>query len=181
MAGYFVNERPYIIDLLNTPHQVGEWMSRTPNLRIIVEKASFPLGLMNTSASWFVEVTYLVTTEPSCILSWIKWQSISICLVLSWKRGLAAICKVAVLSQYNNVGFRCNILKCVNNECCKVNSKHVPIMALYPAFAEERDTIFYLFVRYEIREDPQKNTVTRSGSMRYWTTSPNQIRKSSQR
>ena len=48
MAGYFVNEKPDVIDLLNTPPQVGEWMSRTLNLRIIVEKASFPNGLVNT-------------------------------------------------------------------------------------------------------------------------------------
>ncbi len=90
------------------------------------------------------------------ILSRIKWQSIFICLVLSWKTGLAAICKAAVLSQYNNAGFGCNILKSVNNERSQDNSQHVPVMALYSASAEERDTVFCLFVRQEIREDPKK-------------------------
>jgi len=47
-------------------------MSRTPNWHIIVEKVSFPNGLVKASASMFDEVTCLVTTEPSCILSRIK-------------------------------------------------------------------------------------------------------------
>ena len=34
----------------NTPPQVGEWMSRSPNLRIIGMKASFPKALVKTSA-----------------------------------------------------------------------------------------------------------------------------------
>jgi hypothetical protein len=89
----------------------------------------------------------LVTIEPSCILSQIKWQSISICLLLSWKTGLAAICKAAVLSQYNNVSFGCNILKSFNNERSQDNSQHVPVMALYSASAEERDMVLCLFVR----------------------------------
>ena len=139
-------------------HSPSSWKVNVKNsqLGIIVEKTFFPNGLLNTSASWFVEATCLVTTEPSCILSWIKWQSISICLVLSWKTRLAAICKADLLSQYNNAGFGCNILKSFNNERSQDNSQHGPVMALYSAFAEERDTVFYLFVRQEIREDPRK-------------------------
>jgi len=57
---------------LNTPPQVGEWMSRTPNLRIMVQKLSFPNGLVKTSASCSAEVTNSVVIEPSCILSRMK-------------------------------------------------------------------------------------------------------------
>jgi hypothetical protein len=148
-------------------------MPRTPNLRIILEKISFPNGLVNTSASWFVKATCLVSIEPSCILSRIKWQFISIWLVLSWKTGLAA-----VLSQYNNAGFECNILKSVNNERSQNNSQHIPVMAL--SSAEERYGFLPLCSPGNQRRS-QKYTITCSGSMRYWTTSPVRIWKSSQK
>jgi len=66
------------------------------------------------------------------------------------------MCKAAVLSQYNNAGFGCNTLKYVNNDRSQDNSQHVPVMALYSTSAEERDTVFCLFVRKEIKEDPKK-------------------------
>ena len=122
----------------------------------MVEKISFPNGLVNTSASWFAEATNLVVIDPSCILSRMKWQSISICLVLSWKTGLAVICKVALLSQCNNVGFECNIHKSFNNEHNQDNSQQVPVIARYSASTEESDTVFCLFVHQEISEDPKK-------------------------
>ena len=55
--------------LSNTPPQVGEWISCTPNLRIIGAKISFPNGLVRMSASWCAELTCLVIMEPSWILS----------------------------------------------------------------------------------------------------------------
>jgi hypothetical protein len=78
------------------------------------------------------------------------------CLVLSWKTGLDAICKAALLSQCSNAGFGCNIRKSFNNERNQDNSQHVPVMALYSASAEESDTVFCLFVHQEISEDPKK-------------------------
>jgi hypothetical protein len=60
-------------------------MSCTPNLRTIGTKISFSRGLVRTSASWCAESTCLVVIDPSWVLSLVKWQSISICLVLSWK------------------------------------------------------------------------------------------------
>ena len=49
----------------NTPPQVGEWMSCTPNLCIIGIKKSLPKGFVKTSASWCAELTYFVAIEPS--------------------------------------------------------------------------------------------------------------------
>ena len=63
-------------------------------------------------------------------------------MVFSWKIRLTAICNAAVLSQYNNVGFGCNILKSVNNERSQDNSQHAPVMALYSASTEEEIRFF---------------------------------------
>ena len=50
---------------------------------------------MEISDSWSFELTKLVVMHSNEIFSLIKWQSTSMCLVLSWKTGLDAICKAA--------------------------------------------------------------------------------------
>ena len=80
----------------NTTPQVGEWILRSPNLHFMVEKAYF----LNTSTSSSTESTYFVAIELSWILSRMKWQSISMCLLFSWNTGLATMYKAALLSQY---------------------------------------------------------------------------------
>lgn len=47
-------------------------MFRTPNLRNIAKKASFPNAFVNTFTSCYDEETYFVTTEPSWTLSLMK-------------------------------------------------------------------------------------------------------------
>lgn len=131
---------------LNTTPYGEEWMSRTTKLHIIVENVLFFNGFVNIYVIWFAKETYFVLTRSSCILLWIKLQSISIYLVLSWKTELAAMCKV-MLSQYNIIGFRCNILKSKSNDHNQDNSQHVSVMALYSASAKERDIVLCLFVR----------------------------------
>ena len=46
---------------------------------------------MKISVSWSLELTNLVVMHPDTIFSMIKWQSVSMCLVLSWKTGLDEI------------------------------------------------------------------------------------------
>ena len=50
---------------------------------------------MKISASWSLELTKLVFMHPNAIFYLIKWQSTSMCLVLSWKTVLDEICKAA--------------------------------------------------------------------------------------
>ena len=50
--------------------------------------------LVKISASWSLELTKLVVMHPDASFSLIKWQSISMYLVLAWKTGLDEICKV---------------------------------------------------------------------------------------
>ena len=50
---------------------------------------------MKISASWSLELTKLIVMHLDATFSLIKWQSTSMCLVLSWKTELDEICKVA--------------------------------------------------------------------------------------
>ena len=74
-------------------------MLSKPNLLIKSRNAGAPSALVNTSASCKLVLTWKVLIMPACIFSLIKWQSTSICFVLSWNTGLAAMCKAALLSQ----------------------------------------------------------------------------------
>lgn len=60
------------------------------------------------------------------------------------------------MSQYNSAAFGCNIFKSFNNERSQDNSQHAPVIALYSASADDRETVFCLSVRQEISEDPKK-------------------------
>lgn len=129
---------------------------KNAKLHIMVENVSFPNDFVKTYANWFDKELYCVLTKPSYILSRIKWKSFYICLVLSSKTRLTTMYKGVMLSQYNNVGFGCNIHKSNSNGCNQDNSQHVPIMAPYSASVEERDIIFCLLVRWEIRAELRK-------------------------
>jgi len=78
------------------------------------------------------------------------------CLVLSWNIKLATICKANLLSQHNNASLWCNIRKSFNNDRNQVNLQQVPINALYSTSTKDKEIVFCLFVRQEIREDPNK-------------------------
>ena len=87
----------YII--FNTPPQGGAYMSYAPSLLQMYLILGSLRDLVKMSASWSFVLTTLVATHPDAIFSLMKWQSTSICLVLSWKIGLDAICNVVWLSQ----------------------------------------------------------------------------------
>ena len=83
--------------LSNTPPQARAYMLYAPSL---LQMYLGPLrDLVKISVSWSFELTKLVITHPNAIFSLMKWQSTSMCLVLSWKTKLDAICKAAWLSQ----------------------------------------------------------------------------------
>ena len=72
-------------------------------------------GLVKRSASWCLERIGMSLTTWAATLSLIKWQSISMCLVLSWKEGLEAIWIAAWLSQNKRVGEESENPKSFNN------------------------------------------------------------------
>ena len=89
----------YII--FNTPPQAGAYMSYAPSLLQMYLILGPLRDLVKMSARWSFELAKLVATYPDAIFSLMKWQSTSICLVLSWKTGLDAICNAVWLSQTN--------------------------------------------------------------------------------
>lgn len=88
-----------------TPPQVGAWRSVMHNLRSRNWNWLWPKALVKMSASWCWVGTCAVEMIPEVSFSRAKWQSISMCLVHSWKTGLAAIWRAAWLSQYKRIGW----------------------------------------------------------------------------
>ena len=91
--------------------------------------------LVKMSASWSFELTKFVATHPDAIFSLMKWQSTLICLVLSWKTGLYAICNAAWLSQMSFIySFFPNLNS--RRRCLNHMSSHVAkAIARYSALA----------------------------------------------
>ena len=121
-----------------------------------------PRGLVKMSASWWAEVTWSVFKRLAWILSQIKWQSTSICLVRSWNTGFAAIWRATWLPQKRAAAMGWAIWKSWSNERSQVISQVVIAMALYSASPEDLETIDCFLECQEMRESPRKtqNPVT---------------------
>lgn len=94
--------------------------------------------------------------KMSTNLSLIKWQSIFICLVLSWKVGLDAIAIAAWLSQNTIVGRNEVIFKSFKSLEIHVNSLVTKVKALYLASMEDLETVTYFFDFHDMRESLKK-------------------------
>lgn len=67
----------------NIPYKDWEWTFSAPILIICYLISYIDRDLVKMYASCYLLLTCLVIILPSCILSLTKWQSISMCLVLS--------------------------------------------------------------------------------------------------
>jgi hypothetical protein len=90
------------------------------------------------------------------ILSRTTWQSISICLVLSWKTGLAAMCIADLLSQYMRIGDSWGIRK-----SCRRYNRHWPSQAAwaktrYSASDDDLETTNCFLLFQLINDEPRK-------------------------
>ena len=79
-------------------------MSIRPSLLANLVKVEMPYALVKMSATCELLATWKVLIFPSWIFSLTKWQSTSICFVLSWNIGLVAICNTTWLSQKTIAG-----------------------------------------------------------------------------
>jgi hypothetical protein len=86
---------------------------------------------------------------------WIRWQSISICLVCLWKIELWAIWIELWLSQYIGVGWKSEIPISASNQHNQTIS-WVNVIAWYSASVEDWEIIDYFLLFQEIRESPKK-------------------------
>lgn len=90
------------------------------------------------------------------ILSLMKWQSISICLVLSWNIGVTANCIAELLSQKTKVGWSDCTPKSLSNCLNQIISLVTDPIALYSASVELLETVVCFFDFQEIKESPRK-------------------------
>ena len=98
-----------------------------------------------------------------CLRWWrVRWQSISMCLVRSWKTELWAIWIELWLSQYIGVGWEKEIPISASNQRNQTISLVVDAMTRYSASVDDWETIDCFLLFQEIRESPKKiqNPVT---------------------
>ena len=85
-----------------------------------------------------------------------RWQSISICLVRSWKTSLCTIWIALRLSQCMTVSEECVRPITSNSQQRARSSDVVSARAQYSALVLKRDTICCFLLCQEIRESPKK-------------------------
>ena len=94
--------------------------------------------------------------SPAVIFSLKMWQSISMCLVRSWKIGFEAICMVDWLSQKSVVSSMYGMPKSFRRKVSHCNSHVVIASVLYSASYELLDIVCCFFYFHEIRDSPKK-------------------------
>lgn len=138
------------------PCQAEVCMFKTPSL----DKRKWNLdagnALVNRSASWLCVETCKGRITPSGRWWRTTRQSISVCLVLSWKTGFAAIWRVALLSQNNKAGWSCEMVRSQRTETSQTSSQVVVAIVLYSASADDLDTVGCFLDFQEIKESLRK-------------------------
>ena len=145
----FYNNYPILCSHSNTPPQAGAYMLIMPSLLQKYSTRTPLSAFVKMSPIWSPVFTYEVEIKPCWIFSRTKWQSISICFVLSWKTGLDAIWMAAWLSHHNVAGKVTLKLNSVNSCCIHIIS-HVPwAIALYSDSALVRYTMLLLALPWD--------------------------------
>lgn len=126
----------------------------TPSLEINVLCCSTPSPLVIIFVTCSLVGMNYGAIRPSLIFSLTKWQSISICLLLSWQTKLAAICISSLLSQYHLIGsftatFSSFIIPSSHN-----NFVVTAAIFLYSASIKLLLTVYCFFDFQEIKEYP---------------------------
>ena len=87
---------------------------------------------------------------------WVRWQSISMCLVRSWKTEFWAIWIEFWLSQYIGVGWEGETPISASNQRNQIISLVVDVIAWYSTSVEDWETIDCFLLFQEMRESPKK-------------------------
>jgi hypothetical protein len=86
---------------------------------------------------------------------WVRWQSISMCLIRSWKIELWAIWKELWLSHYIRVGWERETLISASNQHNQTIYLVVDAITQYSASVEDWEIIDRFLLFQEIRESPR--------------------------
>jgi len=107
-------------------------------------------------SNWSLELTNLVLMSPDTIFSRMKWQSISMCLVLSWKTRLELIWRAAWLSHISVIGLTSPNCNSLSNCLSQTSSQVAEAMTLYSAFGLDFATTFCFLLFQEIKLPPME-------------------------
>ena len=138
-------------------HSPSNWCGKVENINLLVRSWWRVLGtaLVNIFANWLKEETWgrVIFSAATC---WrMKWQSISICFVLSWKTGLLAILVALVLSPWRGVELPTGTPNSQRRQRSQMISALADDIARYSALAEDFDTMVCFLHFHEIRDSPR--------------------------
>ena len=137
--------------MFSTLPQAGAYMSYEPSLLHMLSTREPLRYLVNMSASWSPELTKSVMISPESTFSLTKWQSISICLVRSWKIGFDEIWRATWLSHNSLVSWVSPNFSCWRSCLSHVISNATAAIARYSALALNLATVFCFLLLQEIK------------------------------
>ena len=135
----------------------SNWCGNAENNNLQVSSWCRGLGsaLVKISANWSWVETWgkVIFSVTTCW--WMKWQSISMCFVRSWKTGLLAILVALVLSPWSGVELPTMTPNSQRRRRNQMISALADDIARYSASAEDLDTVVCFLHFHEIRESPR--------------------------
>ena len=138
-------------------HSPSNWCGLEKSINLVTRKSWCSRGraLVKRSASWLWELTYGRWRRPERTCWRMKWQSTSMCLVLSWKTGLFAIYITLVLLALRGVAPRIGIPSSWRRRRSQTIILLAEDMDLYSASAEDLETVACFLHVQEMREEPR--------------------------
>lgn len=125
-----------------------------PNLDTKYVCWPIPRPLVSTSVCCSLVAMCSNWTKPSWTLFLMKWQSMSMCLVLSWKTELAGIWIADLLSQNKSTGPSICTPSSPRRPVSQTTSATVEAILLYSASAELLKIVCYFLDFQDIKESP---------------------------
>ena len=150
----FPNSNTFLFLTLPLKPQARAYKSYAPSLLQMKLMRGPQIDLVRISANWPSELTKLVTMRPENIFSLIKWQSTSMCLVLSWNTRLDAIWSAAWLSRMTFIFAPPPNFNSCNNCFNHTNSHVARAIARYSASALDLETTTCFLLFQDIRLPP---------------------------
>jgi hypothetical protein len=102
---------------------------------------------------WRCRLMNEVSISFDCTFSIMKWQSISMCLIRSWKTRFDVMCHAAWLSYNNFIG---SLALTANTYLIQVSSLVVKVIAQYSASVLHRAVTFYFLLFHVTKVSPTK-------------------------
>jgi len=141
---------------VDTPPQVGRYMSKVPNLDMRDWNSGLYKAFVIGSANWSWDLTWTRLMKPVWTCSLIKWQSISMCFESSLHEGFLTSCITDLLSQKTTLD--CKGISKDRSSCLSHKSSKVSVAkALYSTSLDEWATVGY-FLDFHAMSDESRNT-----------------------